>query len=166
MLQRLLGRSSSRGQALVEAAVVAPLFFAILFGIIDLGRVIWANDVVSNAAREGARYASVNAGTVGIGLVLTPEATKDQIRARVREFVIAGGINTRVEVCFSAVHIATGQQGCTGDTDEMLGGQPAAYQRGNLVTVTVWSDVPIFASAVMGGAPVTVRGESTVLINN
>jgi Flp pilus assembly protein TadG len=146
--------------------MVLPLFMAILFGIIDLGRVIWANDVVSNAAREGARYASVNAGTVGIELELTNEATKDQIRARAQEFVIAGGINTRVTVCFSAVHIATGEQGCTGDTDEDLEGQPAAYERGNLVTVVVESDVPIFASAVIGGGPFTVRGESTVLINN
>jgi Flp pilus assembly protein TadG len=156
----------SRGQALVEAAIVAPLFFAILFGMIDLGRVIWANDVVSNAAREAARFASVNAGTVGIELVLSEEATKDEIRAHAENFVIAGGMNTRVTVCFSAVHIATGTQGCTGDDDELLGGQPAAYERGNLVTVVVESDVPIFASAVMGGAPFTVRAESTVLINN
>lgn len=160
------GAGRSHGQALAEVAMVLPLFLAIMFGIIDLGRVIWANDVVSNAAREAARYASVNAGTVGIDTILTTEATKDQIRARARDFVVAGGINTRVTVCFSAVHIATGQQGCTGDTDEDLAGQPAAYERGNLVTVVVESDVPIFASAVMGGGPFTVRAESTVLINN
>jgi Flp pilus assembly protein TadG len=166
MARRLFTRDAARGQALAEAAIVAPLFFAILFGIIDLGRVVWANDVVANAAREAARYASVNAGTVGINLELTAEATKDQIRERAEQFVVAGGMNTRVTVCFSAVHVSTGQQGCTGDTDEDIGGQPAAYARGNLVTVTVWSDVPIFASAVIGGTPITVRGESTVLINN
>jgi Flp pilus assembly protein TadG len=142
--------------------MVLPLFLAILFGIIDIGRVIWANDVVSNAAREGARFASVNAGTIGIEMTLTGEATKDEIRARVQDFMIAAGINPRITVCFSAVHIATEQQGCTGDTDEAN----AAYERGNLVTVVVESDVPIFASAVIGGEPFTVRAESTVLINN
>ena len=138
--------------------MVLPLFMAILVGIIDLGRVFWANDVVSNAAREASRYASVNAGTPG----LTTEISKDEIRARAQEFVIAGGVNTRVMVCFSSVQIAEGQHGCTGDTDEAS----AAYERGNLVTVVVESDVPIFASAVIGGGPFTVRGESTVLINN
>lgn len=138
--------------------MVLPLFMAILFGIIDLGRVIWANDVVSNAAREGARYASVNAGTVG----LTTEISKDEIRARVLEFVIAGGVDTRVTVCFSSVQIADEVQGCTGDTDQA----GSDYERGNLVTVVVESDVPIFASAVIGGGPFTVRAESTVLINN
>ena len=55
---RLVDRRES-GQALAEAALVLPLFFAMFFGILDLGRVIWANDVVTNAAREGARFASV-----------------------------------------------------------------------------------------------------------
>ena len=158
MVRRRFGGRDSRGQALVEAAIVAPIFFAILFGIIDIGRVIWANDVVSNAAREGARFASVNAGTVG----LTTEISKDDIRAHVQQFVVAGGMNTQVTVCFSAVHVATQQQGCSGDVDEA----GSDYERGNLVTVTVLSDVPIFASAVMGGGPFTVSAESTVLINN
>lgn len=151
-------RGRARGQALVEAALVAPLFFLILFGIIDLGRVIWANDVVSNAAREGARFASVNAGTVG----LTTETTKDAIRDKALDFVIAGGTGTTVNVCFSTVRISSGQQGCAGDTDE----QNAAFQRGNLVTVTVASDVPLVITSILGGAPFRVTAQSTVLINN
>ena len=48
---KLRSRRASRGQALAEVALVAPIFFLMVFGIIDLGRVIWANDVVANAAR-------------------------------------------------------------------------------------------------------------------
>ena len=157
-------RGRSRGQALVETAMVAPLFFAILFGIIDIGRVIWANDVVSNAAREGARFASVNAGTPGLSIDWTEadRATKEQIRAKTLAYVVAGGTGTTVGVCFSAVHIATAQAGCTGDTDEAN----AQYRRGNLVTVTVSSNVPLIVSAIFGGQPFTVTAESTVLINN
>lgn len=53
-------RRRSRGQALVEFAMVAPLFFLLLFGIIEAGRFIFYYEILSNATREGARYAIVN----------------------------------------------------------------------------------------------------------
>lgn len=155
---RFLVRRRSAGQALVEVALVLPLFFGLVFGVIDIGRVIWANDVLANAAREGARFASVHAGTV----TLTTEVSKDEIRSHAEGFVIAGGVDTTVTVCFSAVHIASQQQGCSGDIDE----PGAAYERGNLVTVTVQSRVPMIVGAMLGFGDFTVSGESTVLINN
>jgi Flp pilus assembly protein TadG len=155
-------RRGSRGQALAEVALVAPLFFMMVFGVIDLGRVIWANDVAANAAREGARYASVHAGNPG----LTELATKQDIVDHAKNFVIAGGLNITVTVCFSGVHIASYQGGCTGDADEVLNGEPAGYKRGNLVTVGVTANVPTLLGSVFGNGQWAVRGESTVLINN
>jgi Flp pilus assembly protein TadG len=155
---RKLSSRRSRGQALAEVALVAPLFFLMVFGIIDLARVIWANDVVAGAAREGARFASVHVGTPG----LTDPASKDDIRAHTTDYVIAGGMNVTVTVCFSAVHIASGQAGCTGDVDEA----GAGYERGNLVTVTVTSHVPTFIRSLFGNGDWAVSGESTVQINN
>src|SRR5437870_6686735 len=35
----------------------------ILIGMVDLGRAIWANNSVANAARESARFACVHGGT-------------------------------------------------------------------------------------------------------
>lgn len=129
------------------------------FGIIDLARVIWANDVVANAAREGARFASVNAGSIPN---LTTQATPDEIRAHAQQFVIASGFGTTVTVCFSGVHIASETVGCTGDVSEV----GAGYERGNLVTVRVESRVPVLAGALVGRGEFVVTGESTVLINN
>jgi Flp pilus assembly protein TadG len=149
----------TRGQAIAELALVAPLFFAMVFGVIDLGRVIWANDVVGNAAREGARFASVHAGTVG---TRTTPMTADDIRAHAMDFVIAGGVDTTIAVCFSAVHISSEEQGCSGDDSE----DGAAFQRGNLVHVTVTSHVPILTGTLIGLGTFTVTGESVVLINN
>jgi len=48
-------RSRGRGDAIVEFALLAPMLVLILFGMLELGRVIDAWLVVHNAAREGAR---------------------------------------------------------------------------------------------------------------
>jgi TadE-like protein len=54
-----------RGQAMVEFALVIPIFLLMLFGLIDLARIVYANSALSQAAREGARVASVEAYWVG-----------------------------------------------------------------------------------------------------
>jgi hypothetical protein len=60
------GGRTSRAQALVEFALVAPMFFLLLFGIVEAGRFIFYYETLSNATREGARYAIVNgANTLG-----------------------------------------------------------------------------------------------------
>ena len=48
-----------RGAAAVEFALVAPLFFALLFGIIEFGRVMMVQQLLVNASRSGAREASL-----------------------------------------------------------------------------------------------------------
>jgi Flp pilus assembly protein TadG len=58
--RRFSGRDRSMGQALVEFAVIAPIFFLILFAIIDFGRYVYYVQVLNNAAREGTRYAIVH----------------------------------------------------------------------------------------------------------
>jgi len=55
----------SRGQSLVEFAVVLPLFVLMLFGVVDAGRMIYLHTVLSQAAREGVRVASVEASWLG-----------------------------------------------------------------------------------------------------
>lgn len=45
------------GQSMVEFAVLAPIFFLLLLGTIDLGRAVYIYNSISDAAREGARAA-------------------------------------------------------------------------------------------------------------
>jgi hypothetical protein len=52
--------SRRRGQALVEFALVIPIFLLVLVAIFDLGRAVFAYNTLTNAAREGARTAIVN----------------------------------------------------------------------------------------------------------
>jgi Flp pilus assembly protein TadG len=53
-------RGAGRGQALVEFALVMPIFILLLVAIFDLGRAVFAFNTLTNAAREGARMAIVN----------------------------------------------------------------------------------------------------------
>ena len=60
-MRRFLGRERDRGQALVEFAFALPIFLLIVFGLIDLGRAVYVNNSLAEAARDGARYGSVQA---------------------------------------------------------------------------------------------------------
>ncbi len=50
-------RSRTRGQALVEFALVIPVFMLILCGVLDFGFMLYSRMTVINASREGARIA-------------------------------------------------------------------------------------------------------------
>lgn len=51
-------RRRDQGQALPEFALVVPIFFLVLFGVIQMGFLFAGQNGLSNAAREAARYAS------------------------------------------------------------------------------------------------------------
>ncbi len=53
----------TRGQAMVELALVLPLVLTVLFGIITFGIGIFYQQEITNAAREAARYASLHSAT-------------------------------------------------------------------------------------------------------
>ena len=44
-----------RGATLVEFAIVAPLLFLFIFAVIEFGRMVMVHQIITNAAREGAR---------------------------------------------------------------------------------------------------------------
>ena len=52
-------RLAQRGAAAVEFAIVASLFFVILLGIIEMGRLLWTWNAAAEATRLGARLAVV-----------------------------------------------------------------------------------------------------------
>jgi len=66
---------SRHGQALVEFALVFPVFMLLLFGVIEVGRFVYTDNALSQAAREGARLAAVEArwiGDSGLSCVASP----------------------------------------------------------------------------------------------
>jgi TadE-like protein len=53
-------RNSERGAAMLEMALTLSFLLLIVFGITDFGRAMYTKIILANAAREGARYASVS----------------------------------------------------------------------------------------------------------
>lgn len=56
-------RRKRRGAAAVEFAIVAPVFVLMILGMIEFGRAIMVQQVLTNAAREGARVAVLDGST-------------------------------------------------------------------------------------------------------
>jgi Flp pilus assembly protein TadG len=54
------------GQGLVEFALTLPLLILIMVGVLDLGRITATYVILTNAAREGARYGALHqsSGTI------------------------------------------------------------------------------------------------------
>jgi Flp pilus assembly protein TadG len=72
-----------RGGALVEFVIILPLLILLVFGLWEFGRIIDAWLVVTNAAREGARYASVSDET-DLGALTT------EVQGRVQTYLTSG----------------------------------------------------------------------------
>jgi Flp pilus assembly protein TadG len=71
---------SQKGAALLEAAVTIPLILLISVGIFEFGRAYQTSQVLTNAAREGARLAVIEG------------STDADIRTRVRKYLEGGGL--------------------------------------------------------------------------
>lgn len=51
------------GAATVETALVLPIFFMVMLGIVEVGRAFMVSQMLTNAAREGARIATMVGST-------------------------------------------------------------------------------------------------------
>jgi Flp pilus assembly protein TadG len=58
-------RLNNHGQSLVEFALAGLVFFSLLFAVIDLGFMFYANLTMQHAVREGTRYAVTGQSTLG-----------------------------------------------------------------------------------------------------
>src|SRR5688572_32271613 len=82
-------KHSQKGAVAVEMAIVLPLFAIFLLGIFDLGSAAREHQVLQNAAREGARFASMGTNSMAGANGATVLAT---IRARVLAYLQNEGV--------------------------------------------------------------------------
>lgn len=136
---------------MVEFALVAPLFFLVIFAIIDFGRYVYYVQVLNNAAREGARYAIVHGSNsfqpVG------PTADDPVVASVVR--------NEAIGVVGDSAVLAPHSSWA----DPLRPGDPPSNARGHVVRVWV---IYSFRSVipVVPIPPITITGESSLVINN
>jgi Flp pilus assembly protein TadG len=76
----VIKRKKERGAALIESAITIPIILLISVAIFEFGRAYQTWQVLTNAAREGARV-SIIAGK-----------TEDQVRAAVTTYMDVGGV--------------------------------------------------------------------------
>jgi len=169
-MTRRHSRAGSRGQALSEFALIAPLFFLLLFGIIEAGRFVFYYEVLSNATREGARYAIVNGeNTIGDSTgpdngtsATSDDPTGDDVVQAVRNAAI-GVVGSQVSVDRCWWYTTCAFKAMTPDPSNPYG--DGNFLRGATVTVratyTYRSLIPIVPLP-----NITVEAESSLVINN
>ena len=52
--------SNERGSTLVEFAIGVTVFLTSMFAVVEFGRALWTHNALSDAARRGARYATLH----------------------------------------------------------------------------------------------------------
>lgn len=92
-------RSEERGGTLVETAVVLLLFMSVMFGLIEVGRLVLTYVSLSDAVRAGERYAIVHGydrtGTGADGPSgPSPTYTQSQVVGVVQNVTTAAGLAT------------------------------------------------------------------------
>jgi Flp pilus assembly protein TadG len=119
-----------RGQSLVETGIVFPILLLLLAAVVDFGRAFDAYIVLTNAAREGARWGSVN-----------PELTVEEVERIVVEDVLGSGTNIAQMTGFNAV-----------DNVEVYG----QAEKDDFVSVTVTYSFELWFGRLIGVPTVTL----------
>jgi len=52
--------ATERGASLVEFAIAVTVFLTAMFGVVEFGRALWTHNALTDAARRGARYATLH----------------------------------------------------------------------------------------------------------
>lgn len=160
----------TRGQALVEFAFIAPLFFLLMFSIIEFGRAVYYIQVLNGAAREGARYAIVHgsaalcpSGPMPGGATNPCDPTGAKVAAAVRQYAFGIVDNGTLAVtrCWNTAGAPSAT--CANASNDF---GPGNDQRGSPVYVHVSFTYSTLIAAIVPLPPFTLQGESTLVINH
>jgi len=131
-------RDGRGGQAVVEFALILPVFMLMLFGAIEFGRAYYTLHLLTNAAREGARTGAL------------PEQLESDVSTAVDNFLDNAGLGGS----WSSAVVVTDDGGT-----ERAGGMADAVE-GDRVHVTVSHDFEVMSGRIIPGfsGTVTLRG--------
>src|SRR3954470_1062330 len=121
-------RRDERGQAVVELALTLPLLLLMVMGMFDFGVMFQRYEIVTNAAREGAR----------VGVLTGAGYSTGDAQQRALQYLSIGGLNVPVRGCGGALAPGTRCAQATTSTVTITGSSPAKTV--NQVTVVVEYD--------------------------
>jgi Flp pilus assembly protein TadG len=141
-MRRLL--AGERGTALLETAMTLPLLLIVSVGIFEFGRAFQTQQVLTNAAREGAR------------LAVMPGSTDSAVTARVQSYLTTGQLPNTATILVNPA-----------STVDIGGGATA---KASLVTVNypfqfmVLQGVArlVVSGSTLGGAPFTLSASAAM----
>jgi Flp pilus assembly protein TadG len=146
-------RRGTRGQGLVEFALVLPVFLVLLLALFDAGRVLYAQNTITQAARDAVRLGAVS-----------PSYTLAKYEA-IRNKVLSSAIG--VSVIGTNV---TGQAAVPCSTPDATSPTtcfyPDAVTAGSRVVVNVSATVPLITpliGSILGGS-ITLTTRSVGLV--
>ncbi|HEX5104408.1 MAG TPA: TadE/TadG family type IV pilus assembly protein [Pirellulaceae bacterium] len=133
-------RRNRRAAAAVEFALVAPVFFLLILGMVEYGRMVMVQQVITNASREGARRAVLDG------------ATTSEVQTLAKDYMTSAGVSP------------------TGATVTVAPNPPNNAAFGEAVTVTVaipfsqvsWLPSPMYLGGRTLTASTVMRREDTV----
>ena len=149
-LPRLRRRNRSRGQGLVEFALILPVFMLFLLIAVDFGRLLFTYIQMNNSAREAASYAAFNPTSTNAQLA-SAGATETNVQTQKGQ-----GAMTATSSCTNSVGVALACSAATG------GAGP-----GNRITVNMSETftffTPIIGSFWPGGLHVGASATAAVV---
>jgi Flp pilus assembly protein TadG len=125
-------RRDQRGTAVVEFALVAPILFLLVFGILDFGRALNYYNQLTQLAGQGARAAAVDQNPDGTG-----PASAKSIQGQLVNKYATGGLQNGMKACIT-------------NTSLPAAGQPVTVQ-----TTYVFKFLPLIG-AVFGSPTITL----------
>ncbi len=144
------------GASLVEMAIATTVLFAVLFGVFEISLASYTYHYISDAAREGARWAIVRGSMCSLDMPWAPssfecDATGDQIAAYVKSLGYPGIDSTRMTVstiwlaatASSTTSSTGGQTSTTTWNTTACGTSDSCKYPGNEVQVTVSYNFPL-----------------------
>lgn len=139
-------RAGERGQALVETALVLPIFFLFLFGICDFGFGFFSQMTVMNAAQEAAHAASIHPDPPTMASIA-------EARARASAMVLSvADLTVDAPVCVPVVSTTCNLAAVGGS------------QRGDVVQVTVSYLYRPFFPLLLGRSTITLTSTAQATI--
>jgi uncharacterized repeat protein (TIGR01451 family) len=94
------------GQTLVETALVLPIVLLLVFGVFELGRIVFIFSSVNNASREAARYGASTGVTTGS---VVRYLNCDEIRQAALDTAFLSGLgNADIQVAYDTPDVDSG----------------------------------------------------------